>query len=159
MLRTGKWKLTDMAYTYLLFNPGQPGYDTTVHDTLRDCNKDDYFIFGPVFNGTVSSGATKCSASESDQAAFRWQTLNNDTTIILYGLANYGSDTDTGLHYFAAAPGTMHGSSPVFPDPYTATFKNFSQSSMTLRVAKYYIDPNDLRKVDTSFWDYTFVNY
>lgn len=160
MLRTGKWKLTDMAYTYLIFKPGQPGYDTTVHDTLQDCNVDDYFVLGPVFNGTVSAGTTKCDVGQPDQASFRWETLNNDTIITLYGLGNYGSSlTDTALHYISAVPGTVHGSGPVFTDPYTARFKSFSQANMILRVYQTYTDPLDNKKVDTSFWDYTFVNF
>lgn len=160
MLRTGKWKLTDMAYTYLIFKPGQPGYDTTVHDTLQDCNLDDYWVFGPGFNGTINAGTKHCATSDPDQVPFRWETLNTDTTLVLYGMGTYGASlTDTSLNYIAAIPGTVHGSGPVFTDPYKAVFKSFSQSNMVLRISKTYVDPVDNKKVDTSFWDYTFVNF
>ncbi len=160
MLRNGKWKLVDMSYTYLLFPSGKVAYDTTIHDTLKTCNQDDYLVFGPGFAGTINTGTVKCDFAEPDQVGFRWLTQNNDTTIIFYGASAYGSSTtDTSVHYFSAVPGTVHGSAPVFPSEYTATFKQFSQSSMVLRVINTYSDPGDNKKVDTTFWDYTFVNF
>ena len=160
MLRNGKWKLVDMAHTFLKFKPGQLGYDTTEHDTLRYCNRDDYFIFGPGFNGTVSSNSIKCEVSDPDQVPFRWEALNNDTILVIYGLSSFGASlTDTSLHYIAAVPNTVHGTGPVFTDPYKVTFKQFSQGSMVLRTYQTYTDPLDVRKTDTSFWDYTFINY
>jgi hypothetical protein len=155
MLRQGKWKMTDMAHTYLLFKPGVPPVDTVVHDTLKECDRDDYLVFGPGFNGTINSGATKCIPNaEPDQINFRWQPNNNDTGITLFGANAFGA-ADTSFHYIASVPGAM----PVFTDPYTATFKSFSQSVIVLDVYTTYTDPLDNKKVDTSFWDYTFVNF
>ena len=154
MLRQGRWMMTDMAYTHLLFKAGIPAYDTVEHDTLKKCDSDDYFIFGPGFGGTINSGSIKCATSEPDQINFRWTANNNDTGITLYG-ANAFAASDTSFHYIASVP----GATPVFTDPYVATFKAFSQNGFVMRVYNTYTDPLDNKKVDTNFWDYTFVNF
>ena len=82
---TRKQLLTTVAWKYVnagIDANGDGTIDTALPDgTLKDCDKDNTYIFQPDGTGTMNEGATKCDPLNPQTVPFQYST-NPDVTVI-----------------------------------------------------------------------------
>ncbi len=130
-LRSGNWKMVAGTHRWA----PAIGRDTTIHyyDSLPNCRKDDYLVFGPVRSGFQHSGE-KCDLSEPDVVDFSWYLEENGAKI------NFYNAWQTFLHQEAVS----------------ARFLTYGPSEFTIRYFNMPASPINPEVRDTVTYTYTF---
>lgn len=85
-LREGKWKMIEASATYTL-PYSNPERDTTTYikpDSLPECQRDNYLVFGDNYNGYMATNEKKCTPGEPEQIGFNWGLEKNDRRMYIY---------------------------------------------------------------------------